>query len=213
MNDDELAAMKQTLAEEFGIVGIDDPRELRRIGEARMSGMNALDRAAFYARLGRNLEVAAARKRDAQAGIERRSAGRSTFLGYAFLAVAAWFVWRPFAVVVAMFACSNIRYFAIRNAPFWKPSAALIVGAVYGAALAGLVKLGVMLTAGTAVAHVVFGVLGFLAAAYIGYGAGAQGNFPMPGDSNRAIAQLSALASYCVTVGSLFLGPMLVARL
>jgi len=73
--------VKQTLAEEFGIGGIHDPAELRRIGDARVLGMNALDRAAFYTRLGGNLVVAAVRKRDSQAGTTPRPACRSTLEG------------------------------------------------------------------------------------------------------------------------------------
>ncbi len=201
--------MKQTLAEEFGIVGIDDPKELRRLGEAKLSELNALDRAAFYMHLGRNLDVVAARGRDTAAGTEPSHAGTYTLVGYAFLTVVAWFVWRPLAPVVAIFGCGNIRYFAIRNAPFWKTSAAVIVGGSYGVVVAILVKLSVTLTAGTAVAQVVFGGLGFLAAGYIGHGARAQPYFLMPGDHNRIVAQTTAVAGYCVVVAVLFFGPVI----
>jgi hypothetical protein len=92
--------MKRAVAEEFGVTHIEDPDELRVFVQSKVSGMNGVDRAAFEMRIGRIL------REDDSGG---PPSTRYAVLAYMTLALVAWFVWRPLAVVVAIFACANIR--------------------------------------------------------------------------------------------------------
>jgi hypothetical protein len=195
VNQREHDAVKRALAEEFGLTNVDDPDELRLLVRTKMAEMNALDRAALEMRVGRVLS-------------ERENGGlpktHYILLSYAILALLGWFIWRPAAVVIAILASANIRGVAIRHALFWTPSTAIGIGAVYGILLGVLVRFGTALTTHTTTAGVVLGVLGLLAAGYIGDGVPTRHDIQTPGDERRALAQKGALGSYLVAALALF---------
>lgn len=196
MNRREHDAVERVLAEEFGLTHIDDSDELRSLLRAKMAEMNALDRAALDMRVGRILS-------EAESGGSLKS--RYKLLSFATLALIAWFVWRPLPVVLAIFAASNIRSFAIRRALFWTPRTAVAIGGVYGILLAVLVCFGIALTNHTITAGVVLGVSGFFAAGYIGFGVPTGRSVQTPGDEKRLLAQMAALGCYLVLVIALLL--------
>lgn len=195
MNQREHDGVKRALAEEFGWTNVDDPDELRLLVRTKMGEMNALDRAAFEMRVGRVLS---------EGESSRPPRTHYILLSYAILAVLGWLIWRLAAVVIAILASANIRGFAIRHALFWTPGAAIAIGAVYGILLGVLVRFGTALTTHTTTAGVVLGVLGLLAAGYIGDSVPTGLNVRSPGDERRALAQMGAVGSYLVAAVALF---------
>ena len=49
-------AVKEILAEDFSLVGIDDPSEALHVLESKLAGMSTLDRATTFTRLGEKLK-------------------------------------------------------------------------------------------------------------------------------------------------------------
>ncbi len=202
MKRQELEAIKRVLADEFGLTGIDDPDQLRLLLQAKLSEMNALDRAAFQMRLGGEL-------RKLKSG-EPLVTGGYIFLGTLTLVVIAWFIWRPLAAVSALMdAASYSRYLAIRHSPLWFPQTALRIGGIYGVVLAILVKTAAIFTVHSVLGEIVLGVLGFLAAGYIGHGVPTKAYLRMPEDEMRLDAQVAAIVGYSVAVVLLFVGHLL----
>lgn len=192
--------MKRAVAEEFGVTHLEDPSELRLFVQSKLSEMNAIERFAFKARVGRILS-------EAEDGGPPST--RYLLLGFGTVALIAWFIWRPLSAVLAIFACANIRGYAIRRALFWTPMTAIMIGGAYGALLAVLVRIGTSLSAHTTVGGIALGALGFAAAGYIGYRVPTEQYAQTTGDEKRIVAQKAALACYLVVVGTLFFARLL----
>ena len=192
MNELHHAAIKRALEEYFGCVGIDDPEDLRLMLNSKMAEMNAIDRIAFDMRLGR-----IARE------LEGEGSPKTLYvvIAYAIFALAAWFIWHPLAVALAIIMAGNIRVFAIRYALFWTPLAAIFIGGMYGLFIAILVRAGIALTTHKVIAATALGILGFVAAGYIGYSIPATRNFLASGDERRVLAQKTAVACYLLAMG------------
>jgi hypothetical protein len=128
---------------------------------------------------------------------------RSMAMGSLILIAVAWFIWRPLAAFLAIFTIAgNVRRFAIGNEPYWHPSAAMIVGALYGIFLAFVVRVGTISTAYRIPVGLALGALGFLGAGYIGY---RQVRTIIDSEANRRFAQAASVLCYLAAVVTLFL--------
>ncbi len=186
-------AAKQVLADQFGIEGVDDPEEVRRLLISKLEAMNVLDRAALQMKLGQALGLGAT---------DVKPSGATLAIVYAAFLVLAWLFWRPLTGVLAVFALGNVRQFAIRHSLFWSPSAAVIFGTLYGCALGVVIATSLALTVHGLAWSAFLIVLGFLAAGYIRYGVEPNPLFRMPGDEKRVAAAGAAVAAYlsCVVL-------------
>lgn len=191
MSDPIHEAVKRAMSIEFGIEGIDDPDELRRVLDAKLKTMDAAQRTAFEMRLG---QIA---KEDAAGG---PPGGKARVAVLVLMTVIGWFVWRPLAFISVIFALSSVRRFAIRHALFWSPAAALTVGTTYGVIMGVVVRLASTIAVDSMLGSILFAALGLLAAAYIGYGVAANPLLRMPGEEKRIIAQAGAVVSYSLTL-------------
>jgi hypothetical protein len=201
LKQDELDAAKQLLEEEFGLVGLSDPEEIRSHLLAKFEAANVIDRAALYMRLGGKL-------RESKQRIPKKAFYK--VLARIFLILIAWFAWRPLAVVVTLFVMGNIRYFAIEHSIFWRPSTAAILGSIYGLFLSIIVWTGAILSKTGVIGDLVLATIGLMAAGYVAYGVPDQSYRMTFGDEKRSIAAGSATILYSVTTTALFFGPNLV---
>ena len=162
MDERELLAVKHVLAEEFGITGIDDPADLQQLLQAKLAAMSRLDQIAFDMKLGGALKAIESSGDTA--------VRRYTLVGYLVVATAIWFLSRPLAIGVLLIGLSGqVRRSAIRNADLWTSGVAFLVGVAYGFTVGLLARLGSVLSGGGIPGSALFGLLGFLAAGYIGY--------------------------------------------
>ncbi|MHB1863910.1 MAG: hypothetical protein ACYCVL_13215 [Gemmatimonadaceae bacterium] len=185
-------AMKLAVRREFGIDGIDDPSQLREVVGARLDTMDAAERAAFEMQLDRAVRELAA------GGPPKRSPYIIAVLIFATL---AWFVWRPLAAIAMVYAIAGgVRAFALRHALFWAPIAALLVGLGYGLLIAALVIAANAWVFTSTIGHILFGVFGLYAVAYVGYTVGGVREPDFFGDEKRTIAQSVAATTYLVSM-------------
>jgi hypothetical protein len=200
MADEHHRSVKRAAALELGIEGIDDPEELRAAVKAKLASMDAFARAAFEVRLG---QIA---NEDAASGAPSAKARVAVYL---LFIVIAWFVWRPLAFVIAIFGLANARQVAIRQSLFWAPTGAVLFGTAYGLVLGILVRLASVMVVHTTLGSVLFAVLGFFGALYLGYGVQVSPLRRDNADEKRIIAQLAAVISYAlVLIGWFSIGAM-----
>jgi hypothetical protein len=186
-------AIKRVLTEDYGLT-VGDTGDLQLLVRTKMAGMNTLDRAAFTMRVGQFVGEAEA------GGLPKR---RYYLLSYAIFATIASFIWHPSAVIIALFACSNVRGFAVRHALFWTNHTAIAIGGFYGILLAVIVRFGTALTTHATAIAILLGAVGFLAAGYIGYGVTPHEYVRGHEDDMRLLAQISAPGCYLVAVTAL----------
>src|SRR5439155_10826863 len=153
------SAVKEILAEDFSLVGIDDPSEALHVLESKLAGMSTLDRATTFTRLGEKL------KETQEAPVPRRW----KILSYLILAAIAWVIWRPLGAVFIIVATGNVRYFVMNRARLWTRTTALIFGMLYGCFLATLVKAVALFSVQGTVGNVVLVILGLIAAVYVAW--------------------------------------------
>lgn len=206
MDDLDLEAVKQFLADEFGLKGIDDPEQVRSIFLQKLAAMSATDRIAASTQLGTKRRLLE----------EIKLGGTAPDLWHEiaavlFLAVPLWFLWRPLSVIIVLFfASGKIRHFAVQNALFWAPNGALIFGALYGVAVAVVVRAGAAVSIQGLVGNLCFGIFGFFAAVYVGYGVPGNPRFRTPADEKRMVSQVGAFLGYIIVALALFLVPLII---
>jgi hypothetical protein len=184
--------MKRAMAMELGIVGIEDPAELKRTFEARWATMDAAQRVAFEMRLGQLANQVAA------GGPPSRT---SRVIAYVLGIGGAWFVWKPLAVLLVLVASAGaVRRLAVRNAAFWVVKAAVAVGVVYGCFVAALIELAMAISSPATLGRIVWGVVGLMAAAYVGYGVQPNRVLQTREDEMRIATQGIAIGAYLLTL-------------
>ena len=181
---DNSAILRRVLEKEYGITGLSD-QELQDVVRDKVAAMDPLELAAFKMRLGD------------EATIQSQPIHRYRSLAYLAIAVVAWLLWRPLAPVVVIMGLSNARRFAVQNALFWTPNAALVFGTAYGTILAVVVRIAQLVIVTSLAASVFFGVLGFMAAAYVGYGSRLPSDL---GHERRSAASGAAVVAYLLTI-------------
>jgi hypothetical protein len=188
-------AAKRVLAREFCIEGLNDPEEVRHLLNAKLAGLSAVDRTALTIQLGQALEELEA---------DSRPSGTIRTIVHLLFAVIAWWVWRPAGVLVAIFGLANFRYFAIRHSLFWSPLGAIVIGSLYGTAVALLIAIAAPRATASVLGVSILALVGLFGVGYIAYGVEPNLHLRIQGDDKRVAAGGAAVATYLVCLVAWF---------
>jgi hypothetical protein len=117
----------------------------------------------------------------------------------------AWLIWKPFGTLVAIIALGESREPLQRCSPFWSPLAAILVGAVVGISVSMVVSILAYFSAHSIWARCFFGLEGFLAATYFGFGVNPNYYSRTQWQHKLALAQMVSVGSYVLTTGVFWL--------